>query len=64
MTDFLNPNHDTSNPPTAGSPSANLAPGGDLRHDRLPKPLEEAADVLSSVAAEPSEPLSDSVKAR
>jgi hypothetical protein len=55
MTDFLNPNHDTSSTPPAG---------GDLRHADMPKPLEEAADMLSSIAREPSEPLADSVKAR
>lgn len=54
MTDFLNPNHDTSAPGSTG----------EGRHVPLPKPLSEAADVLSSVAREPSEPLAEDVKVR
>lgn len=55
MTDFLNPNHDTSSP---------VPPDEAPRHAPMPKPLSDAADVLASVAGEPSEPLSDAVKTR
>jgi hypothetical protein len=54
MNDFLHPNNDLTPP----------KPDGADRHAPVPKPLQEAADVLSSVGNEPSETMAPGVKAR
>lgn len=54
MNDFLHPNHDTNSP----------KPDGSDRHVPVPKPLQEAADVLASVGNESSETMAPGVKAR
>ncbi|MCC6563563.1 hypothetical protein IT087_01590, partial [Candidatus Uhrbacteria bacterium] len=54
MNDFLHPKQDMTPP----------IPEGSDRHAPVPKPLQEAADVLSSIADEPSEPMASGVKMR
>lgn len=54
MNDFLHPKNDVT-PPN---------PDGANRHASVPKPLQEAADVLSSVGNAPSEAMASGVKAR
>lgn len=62
MTDFLNPNHDFSSLPAGKAPSP--TPDGVDRHVPVPKSLQEASDILTTIGQEPTEPMDGAVKAR